>query len=85
MSKKCRATPCIDGASARRTLLTFFLREGRDRSETKIHTVPRRLADEGLRWPGDEVVGIGGADRIDRERHQYRSAAWRDFGPANVE
>ena len=70
---------------AHRTLLTFFFREGRDRSETKIQTVPRRLADEGLRWPGDEANGIRGAGRIDRERHQYRSAAWWDFGPVNVE
>ncbi len=68
-----------------RTLLTFFLREERDRSETKIRTEPRRLADEGLRWPGGEVIGIGGAGSIDRERHQYRSAAWRDFGPVIVE
>jgi hypothetical protein len=84
MSKKCRRTPCGDGVSGNRTLLTFFLREERDRSETKILTVPRRLAGEGLRWPGDEAVGIGGADRIDRERHQYRSAAWQGLGPANV-
>jgi len=47
--------------------------------------VPRRFADEGLRWPGDEVIGIRGTDWIDRERHQYRSAAWRDFGPVDVE
>ncbi|HEX4686570.1 MAG TPA: hypothetical protein VH228_07295 [Nocardioides sp.] len=47
--------------------------------------MPRRLADEGLRWPGGEASGIGGAGEIDRERHQYRSAAWRDSGPANVE
>ncbi|HET8663543.1 MAG TPA: hypothetical protein VFM08_04440 [Nocardioides sp.] len=47
--------------------------------------MPRRLADEGLRWLGDEAIGIGGADGIDRERHQYRSAAWRDSGPVNVE
>jgi hypothetical protein len=47
--------------------------------------MPRRLADEGLRRPGGEVVGIGGVDGIDRERHQYRSAAWQDSGPVNVE
>jgi hypothetical protein len=85
MSKKSPETPCGAPPPGNRTLLTFFLREERDRSETKIRTVPRRLADEGLRWPGDEVIGIGGADGIDRERHQYRSAAWRDSGPVNVE
>ncbi len=59
--RKCRGTPCGPGALGNRTLLTFFLREERDRSETKILTVPRRLADEGLRWPGGEGIGIGGA------------------------
>src|SRR6201999_1946708 len=52
---------------------THSLRGERDRSETKIRTTPRRLAGGGLRWPGGEVAGIGGAGWIDRERHQYRS------------
>src|SRR3954451_22195596 len=73
MSKESLQTPCGGGVAGRRTLLTFFLRGERDRSETKIRTVPRRLAGEAPRWPGDGAAGIGGADGIDRERHQYRS------------
>ena len=68
--------PCGDGVSGHRTLLTHFLRGERDRSETKIRTVAARLAGEGPRWPGDGAAGVGGAGWIDRERHQYRSAAW---------
>jgi hypothetical protein len=73
MSKKCRRSSCGAGVPSRRTSPTRSLRGERDRSETKIRTAPRRLADEGLRWPGDGVTGVGGVDWIDRERHQYRS------------
>jgi hypothetical protein len=71
--KKCRRSSCGAGVQSRRTSPTRSLRGERDRSETKIRTAPRRLADEGLRWPGDGVTGVGGVDWIDRERHQYRS------------
>src|SRR5689334_3156479 len=62
------------GVLGRRTSPTHFLREARDRSETKICTTPRRLAAPGSRWPGDEATGIGEAGWIDRERRQYRSS-----------
>src|SRR3954453_6489155 len=43
-SKKSRQGPCGTGHSGHRTSPTHFLRGERDRSETKIRTVPRRLA-----------------------------------------
>lgn len=73
MSKKSRENPCGAGVVGHTTSPTHSLRGERDRSETKIRTVPHRLAGEGLRWPGDGAAGIGGAGWIDRERHQYRS------------
>jgi len=35
---------------------------------------PPPACRRGWRWPGDEAAGIGVADWIDRERHQYRSS-----------
>ena len=67
MCPKSRRTPCVVGVLRRRTSPTSFLREGRDRSETKICTAPRRLVGEGLRWPGDWVAGIRGSRPVDRD------------------
>jgi len=73
MSEKVRENPCGGGVSGRRTSPTHSPRGERDRSETKICTAVPQLAGRQPRWPGDGAAGVGGADGIDRERHQYRS------------
>ena len=74
MSRNRPAKPLV-GAGFEAVELSHALPPGRAGSVGDDDPYQHRPACwGGWRWPGDEAAGVGGADWIDRERHQYRSS-----------